>query len=327
MNKDDKKRVKRNIFISETKRKSKEEIREKEAKLGRKLTNNEKDQIVLKNGKRMLTRIGAIAVAGAFGIGILAGGAGVKKLNESSAVKQNKQKIEIDANKTNKNIEINTAENSKRDIFINGIKVELNEIDNNESLEQSTEKEVNQLANDEEVLNYLKSTYIDKYNEEHQKGLSEKNVSIYKTRLQELQENKDKNGNKYFTTNFAKQKEGATDYGVINVTIKDGNRIAQDEYAIYDEKTNSYIPVYDDDEKIDEVNSNPMYGLGAVLDNGIDYYATFSKTDNNKETYKNRFITSIEKYKQSQIDKINGKKSQTEGKNNSNIKEDTLEER
>lgn len=133
MNKDDKKRVKRNIFISETKRKSKEEIREKEAKLGRKLTNNEKDQIVLKNGKKMLTRIGAIAVAGAFGIGILAGGAGVKKLNESSAVKQNKQKIEIDANKTNKNIEINTAENSKRDIFINGIKVELNEIDNNES--------------------------------------------------------------------------------------------------------------------------------------------------------------------------------------------------
>jgi len=327
MNKEDKKRMKRNIFISETKRTSKAEIREKEAKLERKLTKNEKDQIVEKNAKKIINRIGTMVMLGAFGIGVFSGSAVTKRLTESSAVKQNKQKIEIDANKTNKDIEINTPENNKRDIFINGIKVELNEIDNNESLEQSTEKEVNQLTNNEDVLNYLKSTYIDKYNEEHQKGLSEKNVSIYKTRLQELQENKDKNGNKYFTTNFAKGKEGATDYGVINVTVKDGNRIAQDEYAIYDENTNSYIPVYDESEKIDEINSNPMYGLGAVLDNGIDYYATVDSTDKDKETYKNRFVKSIEKYKQSQIDKIIGNQSQENNTKNDNIKGDTSEER
>lgn len=300
-----KKVQRRNVFESLLLAASRPEIKAKRKELGRRLTLEERNEIVEKHVRRAKNTLRGIIIAGTFGVGVLAGHNSGKLPSANVKVEETDKNVKIDATKADKNkdIDMKIARNDKRDLFINGIKVEFNEVNQNETIEETVEKEVNKLSNKEDVLNYLKGLYIDNYNNEHQKGLTAQNVELYKTRTDNLKDYKDIAGNKYYKVTSENTGNIEKDYGVIRATVKDGNRVVKNEYAVNGNGDYSeYMPVYDESEEVEEADKNPMYGVGAVIDTGIDYSSNIDTK--NKNVYKERFEKTIIKLKQKQINEI-----------------------
>ena len=85
-----------------------------------------------------------------------------------------------------------------RNVFIDGIKVNQEDLgkDQEATLEENVEKEVEKLKTSVEVIEYLKTVYANEYNEEYNTNVNKENVEITKNREGiSLVEDKDENGN------------------------------------------------------------------------------------------------------------------------------------
>ncbi len=145
---------KRSIFFALTRNKSKQEIERIENRLNRKLRREERRKIIQKNASKARRKVAISAII--FALGGVTGASTQKLLNEG------KTELSIDAEKYTDGIDIKNVTND-REVFINGLRVELNEIDVNENLEEMVKEEINNFKTSEDVSEYSKRIYEEAY--------------------------------------------------------------------------------------------------------------------------------------------------------------------
>lgn len=307
------------VFVKLTKNKAKEKIKEKQEKIQRKLTRDEKKIIIKNIAKR--TR-GRAAIISMFALGTLSGMKAQNLLNSA-----NEKGIQIEQTDNGKEAVVDLNEIDKVTIkgldsladtentgifveeenngFLQSLKVDINEITANEKIRSEAEKEVNNLNNSDEVLDYMKEIYVKEYNEKNGTNLTIDNVELYKGRGDTLYRDTAENGDSIIRTTSDKYAIGKTELdseiGIVRATIKDDNgRNISKEMMTYD--NGKYVTVYSENQVVEEYNENALTELKGITFNGIDYYGAF--IDSDKDTYKNRFINSVENYKKEQINEI-----------------------
>jgi len=308
MTRKEKKEGIRNIFINLTRKKSKEQILNEEKDLGRKLSRQEKHKIIMQNAKKLRRNI---AFASFFALGGIVGLSGNNLLHEAQTTKgltTNNKEITIDASEAEKDIRVDSLSNDSRSLFVNGYKVDLNEIDCNEQIPDITYEEVDNLKSSQAVLDYIKKMYISKYNANGE-NINLEDVTLYASRLDCLYTDHAKNGDDIVRIDTGKTATSENEtmqshYGTISVTVKKGDTILSKEIASNFNGTNRYVPVYNADEVVEKADE-PLYGLGEVIFTGI-HYSSAMKTGNSFEDtqiHKKNFLDALVKYKQSEIDK------------------------
>lgn len=288
------------IFVSLTRRKAKEEITKSQSKLKRKLTNKEKHLSAKKAAKK--TR-GKAVVISMFVAGIFTG---MKANNLLEAARSkgidNKEEITIDAEELNKDISIDNVTND-REIFINGIKVELNEIDNNEKDLSNIKEEINNLNNPEEVLDYLKEFYVNEHNKENDEKITKDNVTFHIGDGGVLYSDQAENGDTIVRrcTEYEYREMGniglPSDYKkrVIEVIIKIDENKQTERFTYEDGK---YVHVYEKDEQVRSDYQTTATRMGKALNYGLNYYSALENKEKNSWEVKQDFIDSILEYKQ-----------------------------
>ncbi len=318
-----------NVFVKLTKNKSKEKIKEKQEKIQRELTREEKKTIIKNVAKK--TR-GRAAIISMFAIGAFSGMKTQNLLNSA-----NEKGIQIEKTSDGKEAVVDLNEIDKVTIkgldsledtentgifveeekngFLQSLKVDVNEITANENIRSEAEKEVNNLNNSDEVLAYMKEAYVKEYNEKNGTNLTIDNIELYKGRGDTLYRDTAENGDEIIRSTSEKYVIEKTtidsEIGIVTARIKnnDGKYISK-ESMTYD--NGKYVTVYTKDQKVDKYSENTLAELKGITFNGIDYYGAF--TDAEKDTYKSRFIDSVENYKKDQINEIANIESETNNK-------------
>ena len=324
-NKEYRKIKQRGMFINLTRKKAREEIRRIEEERGITLTKAQKNKIAKKEAQKVKVKV---KIYGALFLGAVLGGSGQKLLNEASTkgIDIDKQNISIDAEKYDGNIEIqnknNTIEyNNEKDeavIYTNefkqGLKIDVETLSKAKKLKANVENEIDNLDNKEEVLDYLKEMYVNEYNDENGTCIGIKNIELHKERGEYLMIDSANNGDticRKITSEEKKSPSIKSEIGTVEAIIKVGeNRKIT---KVTNNKGN-YIPVYEENDEVENVNENALMKIGGIIDNGIDYYAAFDAHSKETMEYKQRLIDSIVEYKESKINEI------VEGKNSKECK-------
>lgn len=318
-----------NIFVKLTKNRSKEKIKEEQEKFQRKLSREEKRKIIRNVAKR--TR-GRAVIISMFALGAISG---MKTQNLLNSADEKGIQIEktsdgkeavVDLNEIDK-VTIKGLEDlektedtgiyveQEKNGFLQSLKVDVNEITANENIRSEAEKEVNNLNNSDEVLAYMKEAYVKEYNEKHGTNITVDNLELYKGRGNTLYRDIAENGDEIIRSTSEKYVTEKTtidpEIGIVTARIKDNDgKYISRESMTYD--NGKYVTVYNKDQKVDKYSENTLAELKGITFNGIDYYGAF--TDAEKNTYKSRFIDSVENYKKNQINEIANIESETNNK-------------
>lgn len=307
MNKNNTEKKRRGIFVKLTREKSKEdirELREKRLREGKDITKKEKHEIIRKNAKRAKIK----TIIYAMGAGLFISGAKTANLlNEIN--ERNKTEITVDADQYKNGIYINNVKEDKNKLFVNGLKVDLEEVDLNEQIEINARAEVNNLKNSDEVLIYIKQIYADEVNERNPKGrekVTADDILLRKQRAYiDLYRDRAKNGDMIIREVYGDKGRVDTARGLMSarVNYRDGEE-SESESAIWD--IDSYKKVYSKDEEVEQDKESILVDIGGIIENGIDYYSGFID-ENESDIYKNRLINSVIEYKKSKIKEITQK--------------------
>lgn len=149
---------KRNFFVRVTRKKAKQEIINKQRKLGRKLTWDEKVIIINEKAKKAKRQTVAWALAAAITIG---GGAGYKMLNSGEEQTNNEETI-VD---TQNDIKMSPEETFREEMKVTEetSREEINIPQENITITPKTVSDIYNLNTKEEVLNWWKALYISEY--------------------------------------------------------------------------------------------------------------------------------------------------------------------
>lgn len=303
----------KNVSI-EDRRKIKEEISKREEKFGP-LDQRQKRRIeknIIKKHKRE-NKIRAIkAILVGLGITIGAGtGAGVTaalNAGENKGIENKRNEITVDLDKANKDIKVNTQ--NDREIFVNGIKVNIEDINQSEELKENTQKEIDLLKEPEEVCDYLKDIYVDEYNKVNKTNISKENIELYKHREdKKIYQDKATNGDNILREEYItddNKKYINIDPGVITAKVNDENQEIINKQTVinYQDK---YEVVHSKDEQVDKNEDNVLSKIGEVIDTGISYYTIMEgkTTDQEKKLkFKTKFVDAVKEYKDNQIKQI-----------------------
>ena len=315
-------------FGTRTAKKARAEIRrinKKRSEEGKEiLSKEEEERVIRKVTKEEKRKIKTKAIFAALGLmyatSLLEGVALLNSGNEG--VKSNKNEITINTEQAEK--DVNVINVGDRNVFIDGIKVDTNNLnyEKNKELKENVAKEVESLETSEDVLNYLKQFYANEYNKENDTHMTAENVRLGKTReMTTLFKDKAENGEEIIKDRLAKDKtERKIDIeaGVINaVIIQEGKIISSQEILNNNSK---YKRVYSSNEDVEKYEDNLLVKTGKIIDNGIDWNVAMDQKETDpliKKQYKQRFIDAIVEYKEEQIEKIS----------NSSLLENNFEER
>lgn len=292
-------------------RKAKEKIREineYNEKNGKPLLTKEQERkvrakVVKQESKRRKIKalIAALGLTSAISIG-----EGVALLNPGNdGVDKSKHEITIDAGEAEKDIKIKNM--GDRDVFIDGIKVNQEDLgkDQEATLEENVEKEVEKLKTSVEVIEYLKTVYANEYNEEYNTNVNKENVEITKNREGiSLVEDKDENGNDIIRNINKNDPEDIKtvdiESGVVTAKVYDENKNMLSIQQVLNDGKNNY-------KGIEDSENNVLIKVGKILDKGIDWSTSIDQKDTNekiKQNYKKQFIDSIVEFKENQIEEI-----------------------
>ena len=314
-------------FGTRTAKKARAEIRinKKRSEEGKEiLSKEEEERVIRKVTKEEKRKIKTKAIFAALGLmsatSLLEGVALLNSGNEG--VKSNKNEITINTEQAEK--DVNVINVGDRNVFIDGIKVDTNNLnyEKNKELKENVAKEVESLETSEDVLNYLKQFYANEYNNENDTHMTAENVRLGKTReMTTLFKDKAENGEEIIKDRLAKDKtERKIDIedGVISATIiQDGKIISSQEIL---NNNNQYKRVYSSNEDVEKYEDNLLVKTGKIIDKGIDWNVAMDQKETDpliKKQYKQRFIDAIVEYKEEQIEKIS----------NSSLLENNFEER
>ena len=292
-------------------RKAKEKIREineYNEKNGKPLLTKEQERkvrakVVKQESKRRKIKalIAALGLTSAISIG-----EGVALLNPGNdGVDKSKHEITIDAGEVEKDIKIKNM--GDRNVFIDGIKVNQEDLgkDQEATLEENVEKEVEKLKTSVEVIEYLKTVYDNEYNEEYNTNVNKENVEITKNREGiSLVEDKDENGNDIIRNINKNDPEDIKtvdiESGVVTAKVYDENKNMLSIQQVLNDGKNNY-------KGIEDSENNVLIKVGKILDKGIDWSTSIDQKDTNekiKQNYKKQFIDSIVEFKENQIEEI-----------------------
>lgn len=292
-------------------RKAKEKIREineYNEKNGKPLLTKEQERkvrakVVKQESKRRKIKalIAALGLTSAISIG-----EGVALLNPGNdGVDKSKHEITIDAGEVEKNIKIKNIGDGN--VFIDGIKVNQEDLgkDQEATLEENVEKEVEKLKTSVEVIEYLKTVYANEYNEEYNTNVNKENVEITKNREGiSLVEDKDENGNDIIRNINKNDPEDIKtvdiESGVVTAKVYDENKNMLSIQQVLNDGKNNY-------KGIEDSENNVLIKVGKILDKGIDWSTSIDQKDTDekiKQNYKKQFIDSIVEFKENQIEEI-----------------------
>ena len=292
-------------------RKAKEkiiEINEYNEKNGKPLLTKEQERkvrakVVKQESKRRKIKalIAALGLTSAISIG-----EGVALLNPGNdGVDKSKHEITIDAGEVEKDIKIKNM--GDRNVFIDGIKVNQEDLgkDQEATLEENVEKEVEKLKTSVEVIEYLKTVYANEYNEEYNTNVNKENVEITKNREGiSLVEDKDENGNDIIRNINKNDPEDIKtvdiESGVVTAKVYDENKNMLSIQQVLNDGKNNY-------KGIEDSENNVLIKVGKILDKGIDWSTSIDQKDTDekiKQNYKKQFIDSIVEFKENQIEEI-----------------------
>lgn len=282
----------RGIFINMTRKESKKEIRKIEEAEGRRLSRAAKIKIIKKNARKAKIYT-TIAVAS-----LLLGGIGGSKV--TNLLEPGKTEISIDADQYKDRIHINHVTND-REVFLNGLRVESDEIGRNEALEQGVIDEINSLENSEEVLNYIKQIYLDEYKQKNGGDATIDDVKLRKDRVANLYEDVAQNGDEIIRKGISKTNKSVdSNIGLLSALVQDGGENYMED-AVWDGK--EYKNVYEQDEVVPEDKESILQDIGAIIEHGIDYYSGFID-EQESDIYKQRLIDAVTEYKYEKINEI-----------------------
>ena len=265
------------------------EIRKQERHERRTLDIEEKREIKNNVLKKMRTRAAIFGAVGVLGIGAFAlynvNKDNIKELGEGTKVET---EMENDTN--------------PRDEFVKGLTVEIPEgiID-----EVKTEvfHEVRELKTPEDILNYTKQIYIDKYNENNNTDYGIEDVKFYKTSADKVFYKDEQGILRYCSASEYKEMGGKGVDGnlpVIEATISDGEKDIVEKVA--QQQNGEIVNIYKKDEIVEDKETT-LSQMGKIVLTGIDY-STSIKQENTyesvKQEYQDRFVTAISDYKKGQ---------------------------
>ena len=309
---DRRRKKKLDIFIAMTRGQSKLDIKRKEMRTGRKLERFEKREIIERNARRMKAKIFGLSL---ITLGLFAGVGGTRLLEEGkeNRIKLTQNEATIDASKLEKeNINIENLDDKKQ-VFINSLKVDENELTQNEAISETIENEIDSLYTSGQTLDYIKDIYAKQYNENNQSNINKDNVVLYKTREPQLYKDTAQNGVEIYR--ISKEREYPcnvqSEAGVIKAQILDENKkIIKEERITQDYITGEYIVIYDEEEPVTEIEDTTLKQLGGIVSNGIDLYTAQKYQEESKGqnhavvTYKKRLKADIKEYKADRIKQI-----------------------
>ena len=263
MDKKSRKKQNRNFFIKQARKKARPVVEKRRAKLaerGEKLSREEEnkniERIAKKIKKEVLVRSIIIGITGTIGVG--AGATGMKLLNDANnkGITQTQNEINIDAIEAGKDIKItNKDENNKyneRGVFINGIKVDLNEQEN--QIKANASQKLEELKEKNETLEYIKGFIAQEYNEENGTEISTEEITIEKNIYGvALEKDEAKNGDEIFR---CKNSSGKYQKGIYTVTIKTDNGTEKEK--ISRNWNGQSVRVYDSDVEVEKYEENAV---------------------------------------------------------------------
>jgi len=303
MDKNKRKQQNRSWAMRKAKVLAKEKIRKKEEMLDRKLTREEKENIfekVRNNIKRQL----AVRIAYGFmglAVGLGGGIVGTKLLNEANnkGITKTESTIEIDTEKTEKDVVINNKNNEK-EVFLNGIKVDLNKQEN--EIKSNLLEEIDKFETKDDVLDYIKNIYVEKYNQKNGTDITAENITIEKDMFDaSLEEDKAANGDTIMRKDF----DGTYEQGIYTVRIETEEGLKLETFA----RTYSgdFVRVYYSDDKVESYEENTASENGSIIASGTDYAIAIGNKETSKEVkdkYKERLIDACAANKKEKINKI-----------------------
>ena len=285
--------------INEKRSKEGKEIlsKEEEKRIIRKVTKEEKRKT---KTKAILISLGLMtATAGIEGVALLNSG--------EKGVTSTKNEITVDMDEAEK--DINVINSGNRKVFIEGLQVDTNKIEENNELKENVTKEVETLESPEDVLDYLKKFYVDEYNKENQTQFTSENVRLRKVRkIGSYFKDEANDGTEIIrpkTSNDKAKRNIDIECGVISADIIDNGKVLSEEIIL--NENDKYKRIYDANEDVETYKENLLVKIGKIIDKGIDLKVGMvqNETDESvKEKYKKRFINAIVEYKESQIEKI-----------------------
>lgn len=289
------------------------------------ITRDEQNIIIEEVSKRPSTKM---KVAGALVAGMLLGIGGTTTANNlldaPKAIKQNKEEITINAEETGKDINIDNVK-SNREIFINGLKVNVDEFavdeeskeddeKKNETLRADVIEEIDELETAEDVLKYIKNIYLEEYNAENNTNYTTEDVNINRRTEQfVMYTDQAENGDEIIRETRKQQyeekgkpgRELDTQMGEIYTVLRDEGNSKTESITPYN---GEYKTVYSDEEVVFEDKETVLASVGEIFDQGIQYLTALRNPEGNSPAviglYKNGLTEAVIEYKESKTKEI-----------------------
>lgn len=233
-------------------------------------------------------------------------------LNEkNSDIKKSNNEISIDVKNKDKDVKIKNMPDDKN-IFINGIKVNTEELKKKEEedneLVNNVKKDIESLETKEEILNYVKDIFVDEYNKQNNDNINRDQITFYKTRESEyVYQDEAENGDMILKSEYVNDKDKKyidTAIGVITAKINKGEATFYEKIMNYNNKIQT---VYGYNKTAEKYEDNVLVKVGDVVDKGIDWSTAIEQEENDwsvNNKYKQRFIDAVKEYKERQIEEI-----------------------
>lgn len=234
------------------------EKRKREKKLGRKLTREETKSMV----KEMATKLGIRLAIATAAVGISVGAFlhknDIKQLPEPQAIEMSDE-------------ERNTI--SKEEEFRN-------------SLQLTPEQEIDSLETSEEVLNYIKETFAEVYNQNNNETITIEDISLYEQSGDTLlYKDLAQDGNEIIRRTTKSQEEEIDTIKLINnkvivAEIQTQEGLKKEQATKY---IGEYVPVYYQSVQVEEASENSLCEVGNIVSKGIDKAIELKRMESEKE--------------------------------------------
>ena len=307
-----KKENKRNFFIKAVRKQAKPRIAERRKELaeqGKEMTTEDRNKIIKEEAKRVKKEFRFRAIFASIGLsaGLTAGIVGTKLLNEpqNRGITQTENTINIDAIEAGKDVYIQNEDKDKykpREIFLNNNKVDLDA--QTKEIKENVTDEISELKTKKDVLDYVKDSYAEEYNQINGTQITKKDIAISKELfLVDIKKDRAQNGDEILR--YEPGDEGYSK-GLYKIQVKTENGI--ETQMIARDSSDQKVRVYDSDEEVDQYKENEASRLANIIMAGTDYGIALEEKENNTQDtidkYKGRFINSITGNRQRKINKI-----------------------
>ena len=263
-------------------------------------------------GVKMATRVTFIGMA--FVAGFAIGGK-----DEVKGITDGKEGIQIESTLLKDDININNFDN-QRDIFINGVKVDIQTIETLDAkqkeadqIKMDVEKDFANLQTKEEVYKYVKNLYAENYNATHEDKINLESIIFSRERegLPSFLIYKDENGICRITTSKEQAEkvghkiEGNNSSKIEIFAETENGKQVKEMFTNYNYR--EYNRLYEYDEVVQDKSNLSSINIAKVVDTAISYATSIGKEGTSfdvREGYRNDCLDAIIKMRLEEINSL-----------------------